>query len=470
MSFSTKANKSVSDFIALAQIELPTNNIQWVNIGAGIWYVNFDAIYSYVDSSLLDYFTAQDFTKVTKILCDGIELNSVATLALVTTTDACFFYDSTNKNIYIKLAKYDDPYIHSLNITTATYYSDEYFTPIGQNNKYIGDIDIMPDVAISKDPLFFGVLSFSSGQLNLINSAGSYDLFLNENDLLGGAIRFYAGFKSEDFSEFQIMYSGDMDSATLDESYLGLSFTDSRKNLTKAILHTCTDENALTCIENLMLTNYNIPYTADYYNITDWETAKALAKNITIDLKEPEAIIDIIQQICVSVGGFFFVGSDGKYSFTIVDIESAAIGTIYAIDIVNKNSISYSFDEIITNTRIGYNKNWADNTYTWLDDNSQQLGIYRKAKKYILWEAQTYLTNSDDAQWLSSKVLNYTKGLHGIGSVSVPLKYYTFDVGDIVNIEIQREKTTMLGTVKCEIISKNISLKNGFITFGYRII
>ncbi|HUW45691.1 MAG TPA: hypothetical protein VMW50_07840, partial [Dehalococcoidia bacterium] len=61
MTFEELSNKSVSSLRTLVQIDLGNINIQWVNAGAGIWYVNFTGLYPEVDDSLLDGFTAQLF-------------------------------------------------------------------------------------------------------------------------------------------------------------------------------------------------------------------------------------------------------------------------------------------------------------------------------------------------------------------------------------------------------------------------
>ena len=79
------------------------------------------------------------------------------------------------------------------------------------------------------------------------------------------------------------------------------------------------------------------------------------------------------------------------------------------------------------------------------------------------------LVTNAEAIIFSNTMLEYARDVHGIGNVTVPLKYYYLNVGDMVDLEIARESTTMLGTVKCEILSKSYNLDNGTIDLRYRI-
>jgi len=71
---------------------------------------------------------------------------------------------------------------------------------------------------------------------------------------------------------------------------------------------------------------------------------------------------------------------------------------------------------------------------------------------------------------MASDKYSYFNSLHGKLSITVPMKYYTVNVGDNVDVEIWRETSSMLGTEKCEVVGKSYDLNNSLITFELRII
>ena len=80
MTFSEYANRSVNPLRVLLQLDISKINTQWINAGAGIWYVNFDATYPEVDSSLLDGFTAQSFGDIGSLIVDTTNYTKMSDL------------------------------------------------------------------------------------------------------------------------------------------------------------------------------------------------------------------------------------------------------------------------------------------------------------------------------------------------------------------------------------------------------
>jgi hypothetical protein len=262
------------------------------------------------------------------------------------------------------------------------------------------------------------------------------------------------------------------------EEEASITLSDKRVQFSKSITYQCTALNALDAIEAILLQAYSIPYNATYYDTTAWAAAKALVPVITIDIDtgndiEEMSVIDIIELICGCVFGLFRIDPDNRFSFKIVDTTAAATFTIPETDILNRHEINYDPSEVISSVKIGYAKNWTAgyvSPYTFLTDTTQEAAIYLKYKTYNQKTFYTLLTNITTAQTFATTILNYAKDVHGMGEVTVPMSYYLYGVGDIGNIAINREKTTMLGTKKCEIVSKTYNLREGNITFGYRIV
>jgi hypothetical protein len=197
-----------------------------------------------------------------------------------------------------------------------------------------------------------------------------------------------------------------------------------------------------------------------------------------MDMKAPKPTIDVIEDICASTFGLFLIGPDNRYSFKIVNTSATALTTIVHTDILNRHSITYDPAEVISSVKVGYNKNWDSDyvsPYTFVTDTSVEAAAFLKYKVYNQRTFYTLLTNATAASAFGTTILNYAKDVHGMGELTVPMSYYSYNVADIVNAEITRETTPMLGSsmtvvTKVEIISKAYNLRDATITFGYRVV
>jgi hypothetical protein len=482
MTFSEYSIKSVSKPRILVQIDILKVNTQWINTGAGIWYVNFDNLYPEVDSTLLDGFTVQTFGGIGSVMIDTAFQTKVSTLAELTSDPGTYYFDEANKEVYICINSYDEPSLHDILLGVIHGYSYDDFTPVDSYFHYQGRLSGSPEISVSRDPLFFGKLQYNFGSFQLVNADGEFDTFAIDNNVYGNEARVYFGYEDLSVNDYIKLYSGVIEKISIAEDYATFSIGDKRKQLSKSITYTCSALNALDAIVEVLNTNYGTVYSDNYFNTIEWDIAKALVPNVTINIAPGKDMDDIptndfIELICKSVFGLFLVNTDNKYTFKIVNTTASASSTIYAIDILNHHEIEYDPTEVISSTKIGYNKNWNEgyqSPYTWLYDTSQENTIFLKYKTYNQKEFMTALIDTSAQtviQAFSDIILNYTKDVHGIGSVEVPMKYYTIELTNIVNIEINRETTTMLGTKRCEIISKKYNLSGlPTITFGYRII
>ena len=473
MSFAELCQKSNNKFIALFELDISSKNIQWVNNGAGIWVVNFDASYPWVDASLLDGFTSQQIGDIGSVVCENTLLTRVYTLLEVTSIDASFYYDASGKNVYVRLPNADSPYIHNVYLGVVYGFSTKDYIPIGVDTLYQGRILSFPEVSFSRDPLFFGKITYSNSTINIINADGEYDSFAQDNNIYGNPCRIKIGFEELDISEYETIYTGYVGTVSIDEESINITMNDKRKQLTRAITYVEENSNALDVITHILASYYGLYYNSSLYNTAEWEIARLLCSNVTINMQNPEDTISVIEQICNSVFGLFIVKGDGKFSFKVVDTLSTAISTIYSYDILNNHSIEYDSSEVISSTRIGYSRDWTasdSSAYSWINDISQESAIHSKYKTYNQKEVKTLLINSIDAQEFSTTFLNYSKDVHGITELVIPLKYYGIFIGDIYNAQINRQITAMLGTIKCEVIKVGYNLNQGNIKLGLRII
>jgi hypothetical protein len=485
MSFATNSTKSVSSPRVLVELDIGKLNLQWINIGAGIWYVNFDNLYPEVDASLLDGFTSQTFGTIGSVRVDGAQQTKVLTLGALTDDTESYYYDSTNNELYVCLVNYEEPALHNISLGVVYGYSFDDFVPIDSEILYEGRLLSNPSISISRDPLFFGKIQYNISGFSLANADGYFDTFAIDNDIYGNEARIKFGYEDISINDYLQLYSGILGKVTPSEDVIDFSLEDKRKSLTKSITYTCTNKNALDVIQEVLETNYNAVYNDTYFDTTAWAVAQALVPNVTINIASGKdmddiPVNDLIENICGSVFGLFIIDNASRYSFKIVDTTASASTTIYANDILSNHSIEYDPTNVITSAKVGYNKNWEEgytSPYTWFYSNTTTSGLaieeasYLKYKIYNQKEFTTLLISLANATSYSDTMLAYSKDVHGVGVIDTSMKYYAISLGDIVNIEIKRPNNiTMLGTKKCEIISKTYNLYSATITFGYRII
>jgi hypothetical protein len=84
-------------------------------------------------------------------------------------------------------------------------------------------------------------------------------------------------------------------------------------------------------------------------------------------------------------------------------------------------------------------------------------------------EVEAFIASSVDADSLVADLAAYHGDLHGELSITVPMRYYSVEVGDNIDVEIWREASSMLGTKKCEVLGKSYDLGRALITFDLRI-
>lgn len=468
MSFSTFSSQSVNNLRILFNIDITQLNTQWVNHGAGIWAVNADAVYDWVDASLLTGFTAQNMPQVGSALVDSEQLTEAATLLECSNNTGTFYWDG--ETLYIHISDASSPYIHTINIGVVYGYSREGFTPIGSTIPYDSRLIGVPSITQQRDPLFFGKIQFDGGSVTLNNGDGGLDTIGEDNNAYGNQARVTAGFEELDISEYERLFTGFVETLEIDEENVGISFKDRRKNLTKKYQYACIAKNALEAIEELLELSYGIEYNGLYYNTTEWETAKPSAESVTIDQQTAESVIETIESICNSTFGLFVVDPDGKYSFKIVRPGNASIWAIPEYDIINMPRATYDPSEIISSTKIGYAKDWATtgSAYTYLTDTSKEADIFQAYKTYNEKTFDTLLPDLAAAQRYSDIILAHSGEIRPRFSIEVPIKYYAIQVGDFADVEINRPNTRWFGERKCEVIGKSWNLDRGTLTLTVR--
>jgi hypothetical protein len=465
MTFTERASQSVNNLRVLFDIDITSLQNLWVNAGAGVWYVNANGLYPEVDSELLSGLSViQDLPNIGSVLVDSTQLVKASTLLECSENVESFYWDGIN--LYITCPGWGNPYLSKINIGIVTGYSKEGFTPVGGNSYYESRLIGVPSITKARDPLFWGKIQYEGGSVDLNNGDGGLDLFGEQYNVYGNQARVSIGFADQDISEYELLFTGFIESLSINEENVQISFVDKRKQLTKKVLYSCTNLNALTAIEEILFDHYNIPYNGLYYDTTEWELAKTRANNVTINLQEPESAIEIIQNICESTFGIFITKPDGKYSFRIVQAGDPAEHVIYPDDILNYPNATYDPSEVITATLIGYNRDWTTtgSAYTYLNDTSQEDVIFDRYKTYNERKFDTYLPDLLSAQSFSNRILAYAGEIRPNIELEVPIKYWNIEVGQFLEATINRPRATWFGERKFEVIRKVYNLDRNTIT------
>jgi hypothetical protein len=219
--------------IVLAEFDIGQAQTLFFNWTAGVWYVDFDAIYALIDPAyLVGVYPQSSITIVGSVMENGVQLTSVGSVALCVSTDASFFYDLADRRLYIHLTSGAEPAIRTviLGITMgvsnrACNYNSMYYEP---------RLRSAPVIAKSKDPLYFGRISFDGGSFDLENADGAYDQLASASGALwGGAVRVLQGFDSDAYGAFLKMASGRIESVSISQMLATVNMIDGRKFLSR---------------------------------------------------------------------------------------------------------------------------------------------------------------------------------------------------------------------------------------------
>ena len=476
MTFNENIKKSVSRLNTLVEIDIGTINVQWVNAGAGIWKVNFDNSYPEIDSSLLDGFTAQIISNIGSVRCDSVFLTKVSTLASMSLNTRIYYYDLSSKTLYVCLQNYDEPFLHNVWLGVVSGFSKKEFTPTGAAQIYEGRLLSIPTFGYNRDPLYFGKNAYESINISMVNADGMFDTFAVDNDVYGNYVRILMGYEGLDYNDYELLYTGFIENITVSEDNMSIQVSDPRKQLSKKVFYYCVAKNALDAIFDLLSLVFTVTYSNDFFNVAEWSAAKAVAPNVTLIILEesPEEVKSVIESICASVFGLFIIQADGRYSFKMIDTSATATTTIKRADILNDSiSVSYDPSEVLSSIAVSYDVIFDETTNdfkTWITDTQYEQAVFDKYKIYVQKDFNTFLVDEASAQAFADKVMAYAKDVHGIFSVNIPMRYFNSAVfGGVIDVEINRENSIMIGTKKCEILGKTFDLENENIILNLRI-
>lgn len=220
----------------LFEYDKPLDRERWINFEPGIWeWTLSPGDVSFLDDrgNTVDY-AYKNSTKynIKSVTVDGEKYTKVDTLADCRTINKCFYYDTSTTKIYVHFDDFDPP------LGKLVYIGAAQGTSYGAGGFYHNNIYYSPrltgvmNLARSKDPLFYGLISFESGTVTNTNDDGFFDDWRSQN-LFRQPARILMG--DGDYSTFRQMYEGFIGNDSTTWSSFSVELTDIRASFTQPI-------------------------------------------------------------------------------------------------------------------------------------------------------------------------------------------------------------------------------------------
>ncbi|MCK9371399.1 hypothetical protein M0R04_15905, partial [Candidatus Dojkabacteria bacterium] len=172
----------------------------------------------------------------------------------------------------------------------------------------------------------------------------------------------------------------------------------------------------------------------------------------------PLANIDFAMKIDFDVGGglYYSVYNNGLFIAEASSINADSIVPAlirraiknpaeFVLDKYNGLLYTVDYDWVNSSLDVAI-KSKMDIGYLWALNTSYKASTYSQYGIDTLKHFNTVFAYYSDAQLLGTDLIEYFKDLHGNLSITTPMKYYTVNIGDNVDVQIWRETTSFLGT------------------------
>lgn len=227
-------------------------------------------------------------------------------------------------------------------------------------------------------------------------------------------------------------------------------------------------ENGLDIIKDILTKIYAVPFTNTFYNLANWDRAKAL--DVCYYKKDNTQLIDAIEEIANSTRGVFIIEDDGRYSCRIFYKYNASLQTITHNDLLEVAQISYNTTQTLSSLTIKYNKDFSEDEYlSILNDYSEESDIFNNLLFYRHEDFETLLTDSVSASTLGTDLLDLYGTVNKIINCKTFVQSIIREIGDVVTVEFGRPELPLQNDAKCEVIGISKNLSDGTIELTLRL-
>lgn len=579
MAFDDNIDKSTSHKIVLFEYDLPIDNDVLINFEAGIWFNRLTPGVVTVTGSdgQVGYYSNTNEIKynIQSLKIGPVDYTKVDSLEELRIQNASFYYDSDTTDVYIHFDGFDNPLDKIIlwgSVEGFTTEADRIRGAVYNDVLYDARIKTVPALNKRKDPLFFGVIAFSSGSVSLSNEDGNFDTF-NEQNAFRQPARVLFGFEGDDYSEFNKIFTGYMENYTRSFIDFTVQIQDTRKSLSRSIPtrvltvdefeflsednvdaikplaygqinnapvlclngeeatpvnydflimdttdHDATsvsevkvagdlvdpgdysidlttgvlsvdaliivddfDEvscsfvghneyNALDVTKDLMLIYGDIAFIDSNFDTTEWNTARANAKDVGVFIDDDIKLIDVIGKIMSATDGLFFTKIDGKYTCRLFDEDREPDRTIQTYEWIGDPKINNNGSEFLSSVNIMYDKDLKnDRSKQYLNTDSEN-DVLARYKSYQQRTFNTVLYKESDAILKSDLVMSLSEEIKDIVTRKIKMQHYDLELGDFIVASPCTRYTQTDDFGVYEIIGKSVNFNSFEITLTMKYI
>ncbi len=231
---------SSSEKIVLIEMELGLKQQLWYNHTAGTWAYRWrpgEFVKNIGEGNIgagnIGAGSIKNFIKIGSCFALGLKYDEKDSIVEVVAAEKSWFYDSDNFTFYIHCKDNDEPQLHfpiigsTLGLTNykGIYFNDLYYEPC---------LKSVMTVNKSRDPFFFGLISFDGGEMVLTNNDGFFD-GIKSYVVTGQPVTVMFGGDDLTYEEYQIIYKGYIDDLQLNFDEMIVTIIDNRKKLSTSL-------------------------------------------------------------------------------------------------------------------------------------------------------------------------------------------------------------------------------------------
>ena len=216
-------------------------------------------------------------------------------------------------------------------------------------------------------------------------------------------------------------------------------------------------EHPIEVILDLLTSNTALVYDDRAFDLTDWELVRAMdLPSISLFIEEQEKLIEIVTDIAKSIFGNLIMKGNGTYSFKIRDLEKDPAKTVYITEQLDRFDLVYNTDEYLSSVKVGYDKDYSNDTYSYYLNTDYQSVLYNKYASYEEKEFETLLTTRDDAIEYSERLMEFFGGHYQTISIGTTLDHIDIELEDLIDVELyayNNGEEEFFGTVRIVVTS-----------------
>jgi len=170
--------------------------------------------------------------RVGTVLVDLINYAKVDSIKECAGLEKTFYFDPSTQILYTHFDDNNPPWTYE-SITVGATKGFAKYEGYYDNIFYEAKITSIPSVKLAKDSQYFGVLSYDKATIQLFNKNGAFDHF-NEGNYYGQQLKILTSDYPE-YNTFDAVYSGFIESFSIDADFMSITARDIRKTLDQKI-------------------------------------------------------------------------------------------------------------------------------------------------------------------------------------------------------------------------------------------